>query len=174
MNEQLMRWKPQPATVIALIALFVALSGSAIAANAINKLAKNTVGSKQVKPDSLKAGDISDGAVGTGEIANGSVAEADLAAGVGGGAGVADGSITTAKLADDSVSAAKIIDATIGVADLADDSVTAQRRVPAGRGVPRKHARRMTSQPPHRWPRRISTDPGSPSPPFRYVAIDLL
>ena len=70
MNESLMRWKPQPATVISLVALFCAIGGSAIAAG----LAKNSVKSKQVKNESLKAADLKNNkAVGSEETDVGAV-----------------------------------------------------------------------------------------------------
>ena len=66
--------RPSPATVIALIALFVALSGSAYAA-----LSKNSVSSKQVKNGSLVSKDLKDGKAVTGaDVADDSLTGEDL------------------------------------------------------------------------------------------------
>ena len=86
--------RPSPATVIACIALFFALSGSAIALQGRNTvdsgdikpkavktsdIANNAVTTKKIKNNHVRAADIQNNAVGTGEIRNGQVAPADFA-----------------------------------------------------------------------------------------------
>lgn len=66
---------PSPATVIALVALFVALGGTALA------LTKNTVGSKQLKPGAVKAPDLAKNAVTSQKVKNGSLQSGDFAPG---------------------------------------------------------------------------------------------
>jgi hypothetical protein len=74
MHRGFSRRRPSPATVISLIALFVALSGSAYAA-----LSKNSVRSKQVKNGSLVSKDLKDGKGVTGaDVAAGSLTGDDI------------------------------------------------------------------------------------------------
>jgi hypothetical protein len=104
--------RPSAATLIALIALFVALGGPAEAAKLINgKLIKSgTVRSKQVKNRSLSTVDLSSravrslmrtpaGTIGTAQLAAGAVTGDRLAASSVGGSTVADDSLTSADLA---------------------------------------------------------------------------
>jgi uncharacterized low-complexity protein len=69
---------PSPGTVIAVIALIVALTGTAFAAV---KLKKNSVGPKQLKNNAVVEKKISDGAVTEKKLATGSVSEGKLASG---------------------------------------------------------------------------------------------
>lgn len=100
---------PSPALVVAMIALMVALGGSALAVNA----AKNSVTSKSIKNSAVK----------TKKLANGSVKETKLADGAVTTAKVADAAITTGKLANAAVTTDKLADASVTTAKLADDSV---------------------------------------------------
>lgn len=88
------RFTPSPSMVVAVMALIVALSGSAYAAATINgkNIKKGTVTTKQVKNKSLTGTDIKDGSVlgadvkdssltGT-DVADGSIGASDLASGV--------------------------------------------------------------------------------------------
>jgi hypothetical protein len=70
--------KPSAATVIATLALFVALGGTGYAAAA---LAPNSVGSAQIKPGGVQASDIADGAVDGDAIKSGSISVKDLSKG---------------------------------------------------------------------------------------------
>jgi hypothetical protein len=63
------------ANVMSVIAVFIALGGSAFAA----ALAKNSVGAKQIKTDAVRSAEIKSGAVGTAELADGSVSGAKIA-----------------------------------------------------------------------------------------------
>ncbi len=75
MSSNAMRWKPQPATVISMIALFVSLAGTAYSAS----VAKNSVKSSSVKDNSLKAKDLKDNrAVGSAEVIDDSLTGADI------------------------------------------------------------------------------------------------
>ena len=82
--------RPSHATVIAYLALFVALSSGAYAAT---QLPKNSVGPKQLKKKAVTAAKLKDGAVTTPKIANGAV--------------------TTAKIAENAVTGAKIDEASL-------------------------------------------------------------
>ena len=82
--------KPSPALVIAMIALFVGLSGGAYAANKI--------GTNKIKGKSVTTGKLAGQAVKPGKLANQSVTTDKLA----------DLSVTTSKLSDESVKSGKL------------------------------------------------------------------
>jgi hypothetical protein len=75
---------PSPSMGVALLALMVALSGTAYAAAKINgkNIKKGTVSSKQIKNNSVTGGDIRNGTIKTADVADGSLGAGDLAAGV--------------------------------------------------------------------------------------------
>lgn len=130
------RFKPSPATLIALLALFVALGGPAQAAKLINgkKIKRNTVTSKQIKARTLTASDISkktlkslrrkDASVTSAQIVDGSVTLAKLAFGSVTGNQVVDGSLSAVDLAADTITAAQLATGSVGNAELGADAVT--------------------------------------------------
>ncbi len=65
--------RPSPAMVVALIALFAALSGSAYAA-----LGKNSVGSRQLKAQAVTTGKLANNAVNGAKVTNGSLTGTDI------------------------------------------------------------------------------------------------
>jgi hypothetical protein len=65
--------RPSPAMIVALIALFAALTGSAYAA-----LGKNTVGTKQLKQKAVTTGKLANNAVNGAKVANGSLTGEDI------------------------------------------------------------------------------------------------
>lgn len=67
--------KPSPSMVVALIALFVAMSGTAVAAGT---LAKNSVGSKQIKKNAVTSSKIKSSAVTGSKVKNGSLTGSDV------------------------------------------------------------------------------------------------
>jgi hypothetical protein len=102
------------ANVISLCALMVALGGTAYAG--LN-LPKNSVGSRQIKPQAVKAGKIKPLAVKGGKLAPNSV----------NGSKVADGSVGLLDLGPNSVDGTKLADGSVGLADLAPDSVDSSK-----------------------------------------------
>jgi hypothetical protein len=123
--------RPTPALIVGLIALVVALTGSALAAPA------NTVKSKQIVDQTIKAKDIRDAAVTTPKLAEAAVTTpkladqavttpklADAAVTT---PKLADNAVTTPKLADNAVDSAKIADLTVANADLAPNAVTTDK-----------------------------------------------
>jgi hypothetical protein len=98
------------ANVISLCALMVALGGTAYAG--LN-LPRNSVGSKQIKPQAVKGGKIKARAVKAGKLAPNSVKSEK----------VVDGSIGLLDLAPNSVDGAKLADGGVGLADLGAASV---------------------------------------------------
>src|SRR5262249_32911610 len=77
------RGRISSAHVLALIALFVALGGSAYA------LKKNSVKSKNIKDETIQSKDIKDGGVASSDVLDGALGSGDLA----------DGSVTGSKIA---------------------------------------------------------------------------
>ena len=139
--------RPSAATLIALVALFVALGGPAEAAKLINgKLIKSgTIRSKQVKNRSLSTVDLSSTAVrslmrtparsiGATQLAAGAVTADRLAASSVGGTAIADDSITGAdlaagavgnsELATSAVTRSKIASNGVGASEITSSAVT--------------------------------------------------
>ena len=73
---QVSRWRPSPATAISCLALFVALSGSAVALQG-----RNTVASNDIKPGAVKRSDIALNALNSPRVANGTLRQIDFAPG---------------------------------------------------------------------------------------------
>ena len=102
---------PSPAMVVAMIALFVALSGSAWAVATIGpgQIDTNAVRSRHIKNGQVKNADLADGAVNSAKVADGSLTAADLATGALLGPGsvgsseIANGAVQSSKLAANSV-----------------------------------------------------------------------
>jgi hypothetical protein len=109
------------ANSISMIALFVALGGTSIAAVS---LSKNSVGSKQVKKNSLKAADIARNAVGASEIRPSSVRGGDVGDGSIGSLDIGDNAVGGGELADNSVGSGEIGSGAVGSDEAADDSLT--------------------------------------------------
>lgn len=125
------------ANVMSSIAVFLVLGGAtAIAAG----LAKNSVGSKQIKKNAVTEVKIKDGAVSANKLGDGSVVSAKLADGsvVTGkivNAAVnadklANGSVVTIKLANGAVTTAKLADASVTNGKIANDAVNAAKIAP--------------------------------------------
>ena len=76
MNPQRSSRRPSPAMAVALLALFVALGGSAVAAV---ELASNSVGNKQIRAGSVTTTKLRNGAVTGAKVANGTLSAADIA-----------------------------------------------------------------------------------------------
>jgi hypothetical protein len=132
--------------VIASLALFVALSGVAVAAG----LPKHSVGAKQLKkgavtaaaikkgavvagklgPKSVVAGKLGPNAVGPGNIGNGAVTSDKIVAGAVIASSIKNGVITTNKLTNNNVTTAKIAEANVTTAKLANGAVTAAKLAP--------------------------------------------
>jgi hypothetical protein len=121
------------AHAVALLALFVALGGSAYASTA---LPRNSVGPKQLKAHAVTSAKLARNSVTGSTVQDRSLQIADLSIRArsllrsGGAPGsvttgaLAQGAVTTAKLADASVTTAKIVDGAVTGADLAPSSVT--------------------------------------------------
>ena len=113
--------RPTPALIVGLIALVVALTGSALAAPA------NTVKSKQIVDQAVKTKDIRDAAVTTPKLADAAVTTPKLANAAVTTPKLADNAVTTPKIADNAVDSAKIADFSVANADLAANAVTTDK-----------------------------------------------
>lgn len=114
--------RPSPATLIALVALFVALGGTSYA---VTKLPKNSVGAAQIKKNAVTSAKVKNGTLAVADLSKaaqtslrgqtgpqgaagaqgpagpaGPSTPQTIGAGAIGAAQLADGSVTTAKLAD--------------------------------------------------------------------------
>jgi hypothetical protein len=139
-----------PSHVIAAIALFLAMSGAAVAGG---KVARNSVTSASIKNGSVTGRDVKNDSLTGADIDEASLALARATAGQqpAGRAGgdligqypnprlgpatvhtgkLADDAVTSAKLANDAVTDTKIADGAVGDADLADDAVTTSKIAP--------------------------------------------
>ena len=94
------------AHVIAMIALFVALGSTSVAAVT---LAKNSVGAKQIKKDAVRASEVKRNAVGASEIRSNAVASGDIAENGVGGADLSDNSVGSAEVANGSIAEADLV-----------------------------------------------------------------
>jgi hypothetical protein len=103
--------------------VFLALGGTAFAAGS---LARNSVGTVQIKNNAVKTPKIQSGAVTSAKIKNGTITRADVGAGSLTGRELADGTVTGADLADGSVTGADLADASIGGQKIAGNSIGLQ------------------------------------------------
>jgi hypothetical protein len=105
------KFRPSPALVIACIALFAALTGSALAAG----LAKNTVRSPQIVDGTIRTVDLRDNAVAAGKIAPDAVDTTEIA----------ENGVESSDVAADSLTAQDLGPASVGSSEVADQSLTA-------------------------------------------------
>jgi hypothetical protein len=127
----ILRRRPSPAMVVALIALFIALGGPAQAKKALDGklLGKGTVTGRAIKNGSVAKADLSKAAVkslertpsnsvGSAQIVDGQVLAPDLGAGSVTGAALAPASVTTSKLAPDSIGGGSVANGSLQTVDI--------------------------------------------------------
>lgn len=136
----LLKHRPSPSMAVALLALFVALGGSAFAALSLprgsvgtaqlkngavtgGKLHSNAVTSGKVKDHSLLGNDIRNGALGAPQLANGAVGSAQLANGAVGAPQLANGAVGALQLANGGVGTTKIANGAVTGAQIATGAV---------------------------------------------------
>jgi hypothetical protein len=130
-----LRQKLTYSNVIASLALFIALGGVAVAAG----LAKNSVGTKQLKKNAVTAAKIKKGSVNSAKIAHGAVVAGKIAGNSVSSGVLQNGSVIAAKLAKSSVTNSAIANGVVGTnklgnavvntSKLADKSVTTAKLV---------------------------------------------
>jgi hypothetical protein len=112
-------FRPSPALVIACIALFAALTGSAIAAG----VGKNTVRSPQIVDGTIRTVDLRDNAVAAGKIAPDAVDTTEIAENGVDSSDVAPETLTAGDLGAASVASSEVADQSLTANDLGPDSV---------------------------------------------------
>lgn len=122
---------------VGYVALFVAMTGTAYAANTVGSsdiingevkspdIGSGEVLSVDIGDDAINNVDIADNTVGTTDLQNDGVRSADLRDGGVGTIDVADGNLTGADVLDGSLGAPDVADGSLGAADLGIDSVAA-------------------------------------------------
>jgi len=110
------------ANAVSLIALFVALGGTSLAAVT---LTKNSVGAKQIKKDAVRASEIKRNGVGPSEIRSNAVASGDIADNGVSAADLAENSVGASELSDNSVGGGELADNSVGTGEVTNDSLTA-------------------------------------------------
>ena len=115
--------------VLATVSIFIALGGTALAF----QLGRNSVKSKNIAPQAVRASDIASGAVGSqqlapgavgpAQVANAAIGQAQLGDGAVGRTQVANAAIGQAQLGDGAVGRTQVANAAIGQAQLADGAV---------------------------------------------------
>lgn len=113
------KFRPSPALVISCIALFVALTGSALAVG----VGKNTVRSPQIVDGTIRTVDLRDNAVAAGKIAPNAVENTEIAENAVDSQAVAPDSLTASDLAPASVTSSEVADQSLTDADLGPNSV---------------------------------------------------
>jgi hypothetical protein len=111
------RFLPRPtyANVVSTLCLFLLLGGAS--AFAATKLAKNSVGTKQIKKNAVVTAKIKNAAVTNSKLADNAVTSGKIA----------DAAVTNSKLADNAVTSGKITDAAVTNSKLADNAVTSKK-----------------------------------------------
>jgi hypothetical protein len=128
---RIIRRRPSPAMVLALIALFIALGGPAQARKLIDgrELRKGSVSGRAIKDHSIAKADLTTSAVrslsatpansvGSSQLIDGQVLAPDLGAGSVGAAQLAAGAVTGSKLAADSVGGGSVANGSLQTVDI--------------------------------------------------------
>jgi hypothetical protein len=113
------RFRPSPALIVSCVALFIALSGSALAVG----LAKNSVRSAQIVDGTVRTVDLKDAAVTGTKIAPNAVGPEQIAENAVSSAKVAPDSLTAQDLAPNSVTSSEVADQSLTADDLGPNSV---------------------------------------------------
>lgn len=114
------RFRPSPAFVLAMVALLVSLSGTAVAAG----LVANSVKSKHIVNGQVKNPDLGANSVRGGKVLDGSLTGLDLQDGSVAGADVQDDSLESTDVKDGSLESGDVKDGSLTGADVQDDSLT--------------------------------------------------
>jgi hypothetical protein len=131
------RFQPTPAFVVAIIALVVSMSGTAVAVTA---LAPNSVKSKHIANGQVKVKDLGSDSVRGAKVQDASLTGTDVADGSLAGADVTDGTLAGADVTDESLTGADVQDNSLTGADVNESTlqgVMASRvRMVVTQGIP--------------------------------------
>jgi hypothetical protein len=121
-----------PATIIAVIALLVALSGAGYAATKIGtaQLKNNAVSTPKIKNAAVNTAKLKNNAVNSSKLAGGAVRAADLGAGSVGAAALANDAVTAAKIAGGAVGTNALANGGVDGAKLGNGAVTNEKLGP--------------------------------------------
>lgn len=121
MTSKTRSFRPSPALVISCLALFLALTGSALAMG----IAKNSVRSAQIVDGSVRTVDLRDNAVSAQKIAPDAVGSEEIAENAVASPEVAPDSLTNQDLGPASVTSSEVADQALTASDLGPSSVAA-------------------------------------------------
>ena len=129
------RRRPQPALIVAIIALVAATGGTATALPGRhtidrNDVAKNAIRSKAIKDGQVTGADLRDGAVTSAEIADATIGGSDIAKSAVTGAEIADGAVAGGDLAQGAVGSAQIAKGAVGGEQIAEGVIDDSHVVP--------------------------------------------
>jgi len=119
MTSKSRSFRPSPALVISCVALFLALTGSALAVG----VGKNTVRSPQIVDSTIRTVDLRENAVAAGKIAPDAVDTTEIAENGVDSSDVAPETLTAADLGPASVTSSEVADQSLTANDLGPDSV---------------------------------------------------
>jgi hypothetical protein len=119
MTSKTRSFRPSPALAISCLALFLALTGSALAVG----IAKNSVRSAQIVDGSVRTVDLRDNAVTAPKIAPNSVASEEIAEDAVESPEVAPDALRAEDLGAASVASSEVVDQSLSASDLGADSV---------------------------------------------------
>jgi len=110
------KFRPSPALVISCLALFLALTGSALAAKA-------SIGSNQIVNGSIRTVDLRDSAVNSAKVADTSITANDLGTDSVGSDEIAKDAVNSDEIAENAVTSSEVADQSLTQNDLGPDSV---------------------------------------------------
>jgi hypothetical protein len=110
------KFRPSPALVISCLALFLALTGSALAAKA-------SIGSNQIVNGSVRTVDLRDSAVNSAKVADTSITANDLGTDSVGSDEIAKDAVNSDEIAENAVTSSEVADQSLTQNDLGPDSV---------------------------------------------------
>jgi hypothetical protein len=119
MTRKTRSYRPSPALIVSCVALFIALSGSALAVG----IAKNSVRSAQIVDGSVRTVDLRDNSVNSPKIAPDAVGSEEIAENAVESPEVAADSLTNQDLGAASVTSSEVADQSLSDADLGPNSV---------------------------------------------------
>lgn len=110
------KFRPSPAVVISCVALFLALTGSALAA-------KISIGSQQIVNGSVRTVDLRDSAVNSAKVADATITATDLGTDSVGTEEIAKDAVKSDEIAENAVASPEVAPDSLTAGDLAADSV---------------------------------------------------
>jgi hypothetical protein len=116
MTSKTRSFRPSPAVVISCLALFLALTGSALAAKA-------SIGSRQIVNGSVRTVDLRDSAVNSAKVADTSITADDLGTDSVGSDEIAKDAVKSDEIAANAVTSSEVADQSLTQDDLGPDSV---------------------------------------------------